>query len=164
MIFFYWYLHGFVKPCFFQEVFRAKAPSRVHRLTPLLCLHMKLFTCCKTCLHMHYADLGGGFAWDQACLCAQEERNCVASRMCASSKNVHIPTTPDTMTAAASSMFDKKDTVCLFAQVAWDQACLCAQEERNCVASRMCASSKNVHIPTTPDTMTAIASSNIKHI
>ena len=37
---------------FFQEVFRAKAPSRVHRLTPLLCFHMKLFTCCKTCLHI----------------------------------------------------------------------------------------------------------------
>ena len=37
---------------FFKEVFRAKAPSRVQRLTPASCLHMKLFTCSKTCLQI----------------------------------------------------------------------------------------------------------------
>ena len=54
------------------------------------------------------------------------------------------------MTGKESSMIDKKDTGMLFAQDACHQACLCAQEKHSCVASRMCASSKNVNIPTPP--------------
>ena len=49
-----------------------------------------------------------------------------------------------------SACLTRKTQACLFAQDAWHQACLCAQEKHSCVASRMCASSKDVNIPTPP--------------
>ena len=48
--------------CFFQEVFLATAPNLVHRFTPSLCIQIKLFTWCKTCLQFCLSNEDNGVA------------------------------------------------------------------------------------------------------
>ena len=79
------------------------------------------------------------------CLCTQEKHSSVASKMCASSKNVNIP---HPMTGVASRMFDKKDRGMFMCIRCVTSTCLCTQEKHSSVASLMCASSKNVNILT----------------
>ena len=54
------------------------------------------------------------------------------------------------MTGVASRMFDKKDRGMFMCIRCVTSTCLCTQDKHSSVASKMCASSKNVNIPTPP--------------
>ena len=132
---------------FLKEDFRASAPNRVHSFTPLLWLHMKLFTWRKACLQIRlslkslvlirvgtkaFSNFHKPFSFWAPCaqasgIPAPNPMRCVASTMCASITNVNItPTHPNPM---------------------------------SCVAWTMCASIMNVNItPTYPNPMSCVAS------
>ena len=158
---------------FFQEVFRAKAPSRVHRLTRLLCLHMKLFTCCKTCLHIRLSFktlvriwVGTNFfsnfqkpssswvpvksRWDPTLLVT-----CIL--LCDTELNFNLCTRAWLLHARLRSACTR---VWALFTAAWKNLCVAHpahfqwEDANQALASRMCASSKNVNIPTPPHPMT----------
>ena len=54
------------------------------------------------------------------------------------------------MTGVASRMFDKKERGMFMCIRCVTSTCLCTQDKHSSVASKMCASSKNVNIPTPP--------------
>ena len=80
------------------------------------------------------------------CLCTQEKHSSVASKMCASSKNVNI-LTPSHDWRSIKDVWQERPRHVYVHQMR-TSTCLCTQEKHSSVASKMCASSKNVNILT----------------